>query len=79
MSDRIIYTASDIAALRAELGLSMREMGIKLGVSRSMVNQLENGTKSPSPVMALLLGHVATAAEVEYLGVMVDNAAEFLR
>lgn len=79
MSERIIYTPSDIQALREALGLTQQAFGIRCGIGRSMVGQLESGLKNASPRLALLLGHIANEAEVEVLGVMVEDAVEFLR
>lgn len=49
---------NDVRRLRGEKGLSQKELGAALGVSRQTINSIETGRYTPSLPLALAIGRL---------------------
>ena len=50
--------AENIRTIRKESGMSQAEVGARLGITGSMINQIERGTKTPSLALSKELADI---------------------
>lgn len=52
------WTPDKIKELRHSLNLSQQAFGVLVGVTREYVNKIENGVRTPSKTLCILMGYI---------------------